>query len=258
MTTILQPPSSLGYEYQNVPFFDLRNELPVNPNYTWAELAGVRPAEALNTIVCHHDAIPKSKSAKYGDRDIEFAKRIAIDHINSKKNHPGGDAGFPYDVWIRNGTIYWFNDIEEREYGVGSNNGYTVNICVSGDYKNYDTLTPEDRKALYTAIILMKRALPADQHLKGHGEIVPTACPGYDMDQVREDVFALEQKIEQNESPAKTEEIAYRMANHILYLQRMSTGLKPDGTAASDGQKKWAIGQLLRLEPEFRRLGFLE
>src|SRR5690606_15900910 len=101
-----------------------------------------RPPEALNTIVCHHDGIPKYKTVQYSD--VQLAQRIAIDHINSKKNHPNGDAGFPYDVWIRNGIIYWCNDIESREYGVAGNNGYTVNICVSGEYAYTDVLTEAD------------------------------------------------------------------------------------------------------------------
>jgi hypothetical protein len=194
MTTILQLPSNLGFDLQGIPFIDIRSRLPINPNYTWAQLAGVRDAATLNTIVCHHDAIPKSKSAKFGD--VEFASRIATDHINSKKNHPKGDAGFPYDVWIRNGIIYWCNDIEQREYGVASNNGYTVNVCVSGDYFNGDVLLPEDRRALYLAIIMLKRSLSSLVNIKGHGEIVPTNCPGYKMNQVREDVSTLEIRLE--------------------------------------------------------------
>jgi hypothetical protein len=254
MTSKLQ--LSLDSNFSDVPWVDLRTELPVNPNYTWAQLAGTRTLSSLNTIVCHHDAIPKFKTAQY--TDIVLAKRIATDHIRSTKNHPKGDAGFPYDLWIRNGIIYWCNDVEAREYGVASNNGYTVNICVSGDYHNYDTLTPEDRRALYAAVISMKNYLTHDQYIKGHNELQATSCPGYDMKQVREDVFALEQEIEQKNSPQKKEEIAYRMANHILYLQRMSQGKTPTGGEATEGQRDWALNDLMKIEPEFRRLGWLK
>lgn len=78
------------------------------------------------------------------------------------------------------------------------------------------------------------------------------------MDQVREGVLSLEKEIEQIKSPNKQEEIAYRMANYILYLQKLSLGKNHNGTAASPGDMKWALGQLLKLEPEFRRLGFLK
>lgn len=182
--------SNPAYELKDVKLIDIRGQLPVNPNYTWSQLAGIRDISTLNTLVCHHDAIPKNKSGKYDD--IDLAKRIARDHINSKKNHPLGDAGFPYDVWIRNGIVYWCNDIEQREYGVASNNGYTVNVCVSGDYRNYDTLTPNDRRALYAAVMALKEVLPTIEHIKGHGEIVPTNCPGYDMNKVRSDISGIE------------------------------------------------------------------
>lgn len=254
MTSKLQ--LSLDSNFSDVPWVDIRAELPVNPNYTWAQLAGTRPLSALNTIVCHHDAIPKYKTVQY--TDITLAKRIATDHIRSTKNHPGGDAGFPYDLWIRNGIIYWCNDVEAREYGVASNNGYTVNICVSGDYKNGDVLTPEDRRALYAAIISMKNYLTHDQHLKGHNELQATSCPGYDMKQVREDVFALEQEIKQMETPQKQEEIAYRIANAILYRYNLSKGKTSTGETADPGDVEWGLKQLLRLEPEMRKLGMLK
>jgi hypothetical protein len=254
MTSKLQ--LSLDSNFSDVPWVDIRSELPVNPNYTWAQLAGTRPLSALNTIICHHDAIPKYKTVQY--TDITLAKRIATDHIRSTKNHPGGDAGFPYDLWIRNGIIYWCNDVEAREYGVASNNGYTVNISVSGDYKNGDVLTPEDRRALYAAIISMKNYLTHDQHLKGHNELQATSCPGYDMNQVREEVFALEQKIEQANSPKKKEEIAWRIVNQTMFLYNMSKGKTSTGGQATEKQINWAAAELLKFEPEFRRLGWLE
>lgn len=250
----LKLPSNL--ESKGVQFIDIRSQLPVNSHYTWAQLAGIRPIENLNTIVCHHDAIHKYKTTKYSD--VELASRIARDHINSKKYNVNGDPGFPYDLWIRNGIIYWCNEIEAREYGVASNNGYTVNVCVSGEYAYTDTLTEADRKALYVAILMLKECMPADKYIKGHKELSPTACPGYDMNRVRSDIMTTEQEIEQSESEPKKEEIAYRMANHILYLQNMSRGKKSDGTAATPEQSKWALGQLLKMEPEFRRLGFLK
>lgn len=239
-----------------VQFLDIRNQLPVNPHYTWAQLAGIRPVEALNTIVCHHDGIPKYKSTQYSD--IALAKRIATDHINSKKNHPNGDPGFPYDVWIRNGTIYWCNDIEPREYGVANNNGYTVNVCVSGDYANFDQLTDADRKALYAAILMLKEALPADKHLKGHKELSPTACPGFDMNKVRSDIANMEAEIAYNESAQKQDELAFRIANQILYFYKMAKGEDANGKEATPGQVDWAKKSLLKLEPEMRRLGFLK
>ncbi|MFC5704401.1 hypothetical protein ACFPVX_24185 [Cohnella faecalis] len=67
-----------------------------------------------------------------------------------------------------------------------------------------------------------------------------------------------EQELAYNESAQKKEEVAYRRANHVLYLQRLSKGLKPDNSPSTDGEKTGALQQLLKLEPEFRRLGFLK
>lgn len=192
-------PSNLDSSLQGVQFVDIRVQLPVNPAYTWAQLAGVRDINALNTIVVHHDAIPKGKSAQYAD--IELASRIATSHINSRKHHEKGDPGMPYDVWIRNGIAYWCNDIEPREYGVASNNGYTVNVCVSGDYHNYDTLEDADRKALYAVLLMLKECMPADKYIKGHREITATNCPGFSMNQVRDDIAALELKMAVQDTP---------------------------------------------------------
>lgn len=252
----LKLPSNLASDLQGVQFIDIRDQLPVNPHYTWAQLAGIRPIEALNTIVCHHDGIPKYKTTSYSD--IILAKRIAVDHINSKKNHPNGDAGFPYDLWIRNGIIYWCNDIEPREYGVKNNNGYTVNVCVSGEYASTDQLTDADRKALYVAILMLKEAMPDDKYIKGHKELSATSCPGYDMDRVRQDIAAIERETTLNESTQKKSEIAYRIMSQMQYFYNLSIGKNPDGSPATAGNKDWGLNSILKMESEFRKNGFLK
>lgn len=91
MTSQLQ--LKIESSFTDVQFIDIRSQLPVNPNYTWSQLAGIRDINALNTIVCHHDALPKYKTIKYGD--VELASRIATDHIRSKKITPKEMQGFP-------------------------------------------------------------------------------------------------------------------------------------------------------------------
>ena len=192
-------PATLPSEYK-VQVFDLRTILPTNPKYTWESLKGLRDVTELTTIVLHHDAILKSASAKMSD--VEFAKSIAANHIKLTKNRPDGDAGFPYHVWIRNGTIYTCNNLEAFTFGVASNNSYTVHICVSGRYdKGYDELTDRDRTALYAAIMMVKSVLPRFAGIKGHGEIMPTACPGYDMKRVRSDITNIELTMQHEGTP---------------------------------------------------------
>lgn len=249
-------PKTLPSDLSSIEIIDLRGKLPVNPKGSWDDINAPRDLSKLTTIIVHHDGMSKASTAKYGDE--EFIKRISTSHINSTKNRKDGDGGFPYHLFIRSGKIYICNDIYTFTYGVASNNSYTVHISVGGEYARTDALTDADRKALYAAYLLAKESMPSFKTDKGHGELQATSCPGFDMSKVRNDIFSIEMEMKQSVSPQKKEEIAYRMANHILYLQRMSKGIMSDNTSATEGQKKWALSELLKLEPEFRRLGFLK
>ena len=189
MTLAFNPPSNLPNNLKGQ-VFDARKLLPTNPKYTWESLKGLRDPKNLTTIALHHDAISKKSSAQY--TDIAFAQRIATSHIRSKKNIPGGDPGFPYHLWIRNGVIYVCNDLEAFTYGVSSNNSYTVHICVSGNYAGVDTLEDRDRNGLYAAILMVKSMVPTITNIKAHRELDATSCPGYDVEKVREDIQAIE------------------------------------------------------------------
>ena len=68
----------------------------------------------------------------------------------------------------------------------------------------------------------------------------------------------MEQEIILMNTPEKKLELAMRMSNQLIYLQRMANGKMPDGKEATDGQKKWALGELMRLEPEFHKWGWLK
>lgn len=256
MTVNFQLPPNLPSELAGIQVVDISNVLPVNPRYTWPGLAGVRIASQLTTIVFHHDAWPKKTSAKY--TDLQLAKEIAGDHIRSTKNISTGDAGFPYHIWVRNGIIYLANPLLWKTWGVKDNNAYTVHICLSGDYVNFDKMTDADRKAMYLAYFIAKGQMQKYNQLKGHKELSATSCPGYDMNQVRSELFNMEQEVVLNNSDQKKEELAFRIANQILYFYNMSKGKLPDGKDATDGQKKWARDSLLTLQPEMTRLGYLK
>lgn len=190
MTAPLQLPSTLPSNLRSISVIDLRSRLPVNHEYSWAEI-GMRSIGDLKTIAFHHDAWPKAVSAKYSD--FQLAEKIAADHIKSQKIRPTGDPGFPYDVWIRNGIIYICNDLLPIKWALGNNNSYTVHICVSGAYhkEGGDALTDEDRDAMLAAYAMYKAAMPAFLNVKGHGELNPSKCPGYDMKRVKSDIGEL-------------------------------------------------------------------
>jgi hypothetical protein len=168
--------------------------------------------------------VPKSAGAT--------AERHAKNHINGRAYEPQGEPGIPYHIYINGGQIYQCNDLLDRTYGVASNNAYTIHICVEGDYANTDTLTDPDRAALYAAILAVKAALPAYQHLKGHNEYNPTDCPGYDMDRVRADVAALELKMQRANTDAAKRERGFAVANQAAYMYNLSQAQGDAGNAA--------------------------
>jgi hypothetical protein len=228
---------------------DIRDQLPVNKKYTWAQLAGSRDLNNLTTIALHHDAIKKELRA--GWTDVDAANSIAKTHIKLTRDEPGGEPGMPYHIWIRSGKAYLCNNIEDRTYGIASNNGYTVHVCVSGEYANYDELTDEDRNMLYAVIIALKKALPAYERVLAHNELNPTSCPGYSIKKVREDVDLIENRLAQQETwAAKLTKIG-ELSNQYNYMfDRIKLG-------ESDGDAQWAMNQLLAVRDVMKERGLL-
>lgn len=247
----LQIPSAIINKLGIPQIVNIIDQLPVNPKYTWAQLAGTRDIHDLTTIACHHDAYPKRTFAN--KTALEHAIDIARDHIKSTMNEPTGDAGFPYHFMIYGGTVYQTNNILDRVYGVASNNAYTVHVMVAGEYAHSDSLTDADRNALYGLLLTLKSpdVLPAFQAIKGHWEFPnnKTDCPGYDINRVRADVEKLEIQLKYAESEENAKATAYKIANQILFLYNLAQGKNPDGTQASEGNMEWAKQMLLELEP---------
>jgi hypothetical protein len=214
---------------------DITDQLPVNPNYTWQELTdGPRDLNALTTIVVHHDAISKAETD--GLSDMQVATNIANSHIRLTKNEAKGDGGFPYHCWIRSGQAYQTNDLLTFTYGVASNNAYTVHICVHGNYADYDTLTDQDRAALYGAILAVKAQLPNFTEIKAHCELGATSCPGYDYNQVRDDIKTLEMKIARDNTLQARRERAFAVVNQCQYMYGF--------VGKNDGDEEWSLNYL--------------
>lgn len=204
---------------------------------TWH--TGFRKPEDIDTIVIHHSGSPEG---------------TLENHANYHAKKWG--AGLSYHVAIDGGLIKQTNNLLSFTYHAANHNTYTVAIMVNRDLSKKD-LTDRERELLYAAILSVKAVLPI-KYIKGHNELCPTACPCTSMNRIRNDIAALEAEMEYVQSPQKQKEIAFRMANHILYLQRMASGKGPNNEQVSEGQQKWALSQLMKLEPEFRRLGFLK
>lgn len=216
---------------------DITDQLPVNKYYTWAQLAGTRDINALTTIAWHHDDI--AKSLRTGWDSTKVAKRIAENHIQLTKNEAKGDAGFPYHFWIRSGQIYQCNNVLDRTYGVGSNNGYTVHVCVSGSYAGVDTLDDADKRALQAVTLTLMRVLPNYQAIKAHSELNATNCPGYDYTTIRNETVNIDMKIKQESTWEGKIKKVNELANQYNYMfDLMKAG-------ESDGNAQWAANRLL-------------
>lgn len=242
----LQIPSEVANKLGVSEIIDIVDQLPVNPHYNWAQLAGVRELEALTTSGLHHDAWPKKNRVNVDD--ITFAREIAEDHIAYKGNETKGDAGFPYHIWIRNGKIYQTNDILDRTYGIGGHNGYIVHICVSGDYHSYDTLTDPDRNALYAAILAVKAVLPQYKGIVGHGELNAKNCPGFDHNKVKADILTIENQLAYEKSASSKKAVAYSIGNQILFLANLTQGKDAYGNPATPGNIEYGINMLMELK----------
>lgn len=219
---------------ENKPVIDWTKTLPVNKVKDWLALTGgPRDPNAITTIVLHHDAIKKSQSAHL--TDLELATNIANSHINLKSNEPTGDGGFPYHVWIRNGNAYVCNDLLTYTYGVASHNSYTVHVSVSGEYKYTDALTDDDRNVLLGVVntLMHMNELPNMKTIKGHGELNPTACPGYDVARIKREV------VDQWVMYEASQTLEARRGNAYLVTQQtqfMYSKVKEGG-----GSEQWAL-----------------
>lgn len=216
---------------------DVSGQLPVNKNYSWADLCGWRKLEDLTTIALHHDAYQKANRKNY--TPVQMMSEIANDHIKSTKNEKKGDAGFPYHFYVIRGQAYLTNPIALYTYGIGGNNPYTIHICVHGHYKDYDQLTDEDLNCVIALCIMLKGNMPAYKAVKGHAELNSSACPGYDMNRVREAITTAEHRIASGDTWEQKKNKVSQLANQYNYM----FNLMQRGEA--DGNSQWAMENLL-------------
>lgn len=245
----LQIPSEVISKLNVPQIVDITDQLPVNKNYTWSQLAGTRDINDLTCVAWHHDDI--AKSLRSGKDNLTVAKGIAQNHIDLKRNEPKGDAGFPYHFWIRNGQAYQCNDILDRTYGVGSNNAYTVHVCVDGSYAGVDQLEDADKRALMAVTLTLMRVLPNYQAIKAHGELNPTDCPGYDYATIRTETVNMDMMIKQENSWEGKKKRVADLVNQVNYM----TGLMKAGP--DDGTAQWAVQQLIGAADVMKSLGLL-
>jgi hypothetical protein len=226
---------------KKAPWEPLRKKYTVKGEWdgkTWH--TGFRNPEDINTIIIHHSGPPEGT--------LDSHARYHADKWG---------AGISYHIAIDQGRIKQLNNLLSFTFHAGGHNTYTVGIVINRDLRNGD-LTSQERELLYAAILTVKSLLPI-KHILGHNEVNATACPCTSMNRIRADVAALELELERAKAPEKQQELAYRMANQILYLQRMAQhGVDSTGKPVEEGAKKWALAELLKMEKPFREHGWLK
>lgn len=205
--------------------------------------AGLRPFafDEIDTIVIHHTAsdAPLANQASY--------------HVNSHKW-----PGIAYHLVIDQNRLKQCNDLFSMTFHASSWNTNTVAVCINANLSKR-SLTEQERKLLYAAILTVKALIPTIKYIKGHNEVPnnATACPCISMELVRSDIEKIEAQMQSKQivKESDTAAIAYRCANQTMYLYNMVQGKLPDGKLATPGQIEWAKGMLLKLEPFMRENG---
>jgi len=128
-------------------------------------------------IVIHHT----------GENDID-ASAEQIHQWHKNRNPPWAGIGYHY-VIRKGGTI----ERGRPEWAIGSHaygeNGHTIGIHLSGDFQQANP-TPEqlDRCGALVADICDRYGIPIDRdHIVGHGELMPTSCPGVNLQALLDD-----------------------------------------------------------------------
>lgn len=262
-TRNIQIPLNLIAELGVTQLIDITDRLPKNRIKNWDQLNAQRKPEALTDIAWHH-------SGEFVDDDV-LPETHANNHIKNTGDHATGEGGFPYHFYIKNGAIFQGNNILTFTYGISSNNYQTVHCCVEGCYapnkgRPADVLSDENRRAMIALELTLRGVLPNYQRTNGHNFYRNTLCPGYSMTRFREEVAAVESRLLDTQKQAEWEatnaardELAYRIANVILWTRNTAQGIDQFGEpAVSKEDQEWAKQRLFLLEPVMREHGFIK
>lgn len=171
-------------------------------------------------IVIHHT----------GENDIDAsAAQIHQWHLNNP-----GWAGIGYHFVIRkNGDI----ERGRPEWAVGSHaygeNSHTIGIHLSGDFMTaYPTAIQIEKAALLIANICEDYGIPTDRaHIVGHGELMPTDCPGVHLQALLNDGTLTGKANYYRYGEPKSDSNALREAAWQEDLQRIQEELAREGEA---------------------------
>lgn len=246
-TTLRQVTLPTNLPFSARPIIDITDKLPIGPEGDWLTAPTRRKDGMLDT----------------GPRDYADVKQISVHHsaVNGdiyghanyhvfKKKRPG----VCYHMYVKVDQLYQTNDLLALIWHVANNNYDTVSICVEGDFTKRN-MTEMERKTLYAGILTLQKYFPDAELVLGHNEYenLPqwTACPGFDMVRVRDDIYKLRQRMEYEKSSEYAKETAYKAGNQVLYFFDLIKN-------GNEGQKKWAINEMLDMAPAFKKKGWIK
>lgn len=202
------------------PIIDITDSLPKNSRGGWLEMptmrkdgnpaTGPRDYRDITHISLHHTAVEGGTPEGH-----------ARFHIGKKsKSTPDGYGGIAYHIYVKGGQIYQVNDLLALTWHTQSHNYHTIGICVEGDFTQRE-LTDTERQALYGAIVTVMQLfnIPVE-NVKGHDEYWPTACPGYSMVRIREDLRVLIDTMSRSDSWDVQLTKASQVINEINYWRK--------------------------------------
>ena len=123
-----------------------------------------RPLEDIRYLVIHHSAVPA----------IVGAKTIAAYHV---RRHEWPGIGYHFVV-TENGTVYQTNALETRSYHALKANPYSVGICFLGNFTNAAPPAAQVQAGAHLVAWLMGELDLPIESIKGHKDLMGTACPG--------------------------------------------------------------------------------
>ena len=142
------------------PIEDLIGSLPKHESEEYE----TRPLEDIRYLVVHHSAVPA----------FVGAKAIAAYHV---RRHEWPGIGYHFVVG-EDGALYQTNALETKSFHAAKANPYGVGICFLGNFTNSTPPPDQVQAGAHLVAWLMGELNLPMESIRGHKELMGTACPG--------------------------------------------------------------------------------
>lgn len=224
----------LGAGWENVPLMRANGEKEI----------GLRPDDSIKRFSIHHSAV---------EGDI-----FGHEGYHVRKGYPG----VAYHIYLKRERRMLCNHPLALTWHTQSNNYDTLSICIEGNYTARN-LTEIERDNLNDMIFRLLPIFPnvSLEDVRGHWEWTSksqTSCPGFDMNRVRSDVYSLQQRALFETSAARKKEMAFAVANQVMFQYNLMQGKLSDGSPATPGQIGWSTETMMLLYPFMKERGLVK